>query len=185
MKIKEIIIVEGRDDTAAINRAVEAQTIETHGFGISRKTWELIEKAYEDPNLGIIIFTDPDHAGDEIRRRVRERFPGAGEAFLAREDATKAGDIGIENAEPEAIRDALSKAHCTQVSSGEGGYTFTKADLLAGGLTGAADSMKKREIVGKALGIGGGNAGAFLKKLNFFGIKKEDFYEALRIADNK
>ncbi len=32
MIIKEAIIVEGRDDTAAINRAVSALTIETHGF---------------------------------------------------------------------------------------------------------------------------------------------------------
>ena len=33
-KIEEIIVVEGRDDTAAIRRAVDAVTIETHGFGI-------------------------------------------------------------------------------------------------------------------------------------------------------
>ena len=32
--IKEAIIVEGRDDTAAIRRAVSAMTIETHGFGM-------------------------------------------------------------------------------------------------------------------------------------------------------
>ena len=34
-KIREVIIVEGRDDTAAVLRAVDAQTIETHGFGMS------------------------------------------------------------------------------------------------------------------------------------------------------
>ena len=44
--IKEIIVVEGRDDTLAIKRAVEADTIETHGFGISEETWKLLEKAY-------------------------------------------------------------------------------------------------------------------------------------------
>ena len=32
--IKEAIIVEGRDDTTAIRRAVDAVTIETHGFGM-------------------------------------------------------------------------------------------------------------------------------------------------------
>ena len=40
--------MEGRDDTAAVKRAVDAQTIETHGFGIKKQTWELIEKAYQE-----------------------------------------------------------------------------------------------------------------------------------------
>lgn len=193
MKIKEIIVVEGRDDTAAINRAVDAQTIETHGFGIRKSTWELIDRAYNDPELGIIVFTDPDHAGNEIRRRVKERCPGCKEAFLARKDATKDGDIGIENAEPEAIIEALSKAHCTVWGQAEPGVKpaaggsgeFTKTDLVDAGLSGGEGALERREALGKALGIGGGNAGAFLKKLNHFGISKEEYYEALRIIDNK
>ena len=58
-KIEEVIVVEGRDDTAAVKRAIDGLTIETHGFGIRRETWALIEKAYREK--GIIIFTDPDH----------------------------------------------------------------------------------------------------------------------------
>ena len=68
--IKEIIVVEGRDDTAAIRQSVDAVTIETHGYGIRQSTWELIDKAYE--TTGIIIFTDPDTAGEQIRRRLAE-----------------------------------------------------------------------------------------------------------------
>ena len=45
-KIEEVIVVEGRDDTAAVKRAIDGLTIETHGFGIRRETWALIEKAY-------------------------------------------------------------------------------------------------------------------------------------------
>ena len=33
-KIKEAIVVEGRDDTLAVSKAVNAITIETHGFGL-------------------------------------------------------------------------------------------------------------------------------------------------------
>ena len=189
MRIKEIIVVEGRDDTAAINRAVDAETIETHGYGIRKETWELIDRAYGDPELGIIIFTDPDHAGNEIRRRVRERCPGAKEAFLTRADASKDGDIGIENATPEAIVEALSKvaevASATPVGVGENLPTFTKEDLIRNGLSGGADAAERREAVGKALGIGTGNSGAFLKKLNYFGITREAFNEALLGIDNK
>ena len=61
-------------------RAVDAVTIETHGFGIREETWQLIEKAYQ--TKGIIVFTDPDTAGEQIRRRIMKRFPEAKEAFL-------------------------------------------------------------------------------------------------------
>ena len=74
-KIREILVVEGRDDTAAIKKSVDAITIETHGYGITNKTWKLIEEAYNGP--GIIVFTDPDHAGEQIRRRIMEKFPEA------------------------------------------------------------------------------------------------------------
>ena len=178
MKIKEIIIVEGRDDTAAINRALDAQTIETHGYGIREKTWELIDRAYNDPALGIIIFTDPDHAGNEIRRRVKARCPNAKEAFLARADATKGDDIGIENAEPGAIIEALSKACATRVAT-EGSPAFTMQDLTDAGLAVGEGTADRREAVGKILGIGYANAGGFLKKLNHFGISREAFSDAI------
>ena len=170
MAVKEVIVVEGRDDTAAIKRAVDAETIETHGFGISRATWELIEKAYEEK--GIIIFTDPDYAGNEIRRRLTERFPDAGHAYLSRKDATKADDIGIENADPESIIEALSKAHYTHE---EKRAEFTADDLRQYGLVGRPQSADMRDRLGKALGIGYGNSKQFLSKLNKYGITREEF----------
>ena len=36
-KIKEIIVVEGKDDTVAIKRAVNADTIETTGSGLHKR----------------------------------------------------------------------------------------------------------------------------------------------------
>lgn len=176
MKIKEIIVVEGRDDTAAIKKSVEAITIETHGYGITDKTWELIARAYEDP--GIIVFTDPDHAGEQIRRRILKRFPQAKEAFLDRASAEKKGDIGIENADPDSIREALQKAHCSVMEPG--GENFTKEDMVLCGLVGHPDSSARREALGKKLGIGYGNGKIFLQRLNQFGITREDFVKALQ-----
>lgn len=177
MKIKEVIVVEGRDDTAAIKKSVDAITIETHGYGITNDTWKLIQKAYEEK--GIIVFTDPDHAGEQIRRRLLKKFPQAKEAFLERSDAQKSGDIGIENAAPDAIRDALSKAKCSFESEGKTD-TFTVEDMMQAGLIGQADSAQKRRILGKKLGIGFGNGKIFLQRLNKFDITKEEFLEALR-----
>ena len=69
MDIKEIIVVEGRDDTQAVQRAVRCETIETHGFGMPEDMWKSLDTAYR--NKGLIILTDPDHAGDGIRKRIK------------------------------------------------------------------------------------------------------------------
>ena len=59
--IKEVIVVEGRDDTVAIRRAVEADTIETGGSAINQRILKRIALAQE--RRGVIVLTDPDHAG--------------------------------------------------------------------------------------------------------------------------
>lgn len=174
MKIKETIVVEGRDDTAAIKRSVDALTIETHGYGIRPDTWDLIAKANE--TTGIIIFTDPDHAGEQIRKRLLERFPDAGEAFLERTEAEKDGDIGIENASPESIRRALEKARAREEGSGE---EFTADDMFRWGLAGRDGASERRTEVGKMLGVGFANSKTFLQRLNRFGITREEIEEVL------
>lgn len=175
MKIKETIVVEGRDDTAAIKRSVDALTIETHGYGIRPGTWDLIAKAYE--TTGIIIFTDPDHAGEQIRKRLLEKFPKAQEAFLERSDAEKDGDIGIENASPESIRSALKKARANEA---EKVADYTSDDMFRWGLSGADDASERRNELGRKLGVGFANSKTFLQRLNRFGIAREEIEKALR-----
>ena len=80
MKIKEIIVVEGKDDTVAIKRAVEADTIETNGSAIDQKIIEQIKLAAEV--RGVIIFTDPDFPGEKIRKKIIEKVPNCKHAFL-------------------------------------------------------------------------------------------------------
>ena len=189
VKINETVIVEGRDDTINLKRAVDCFTIETHGFGIRRETWEQIEKAYSE--RGIIIFTDPDHSGEEIRRKLTERFPDAGQAYIARRDALKKGDVGVENAEPEVIAGALlrardlmkRKAPLEEDISAKDPITMNDLDEL--GLSSGEGSRELRQEAGKALGIGYANAKGFLRKLSGFGIKREELYEAIFTIRNK
>lgn len=78
-KIKEIIIVEGKDDTLAIKRAVDADTIETNGSAINQSIIEQIRLAQN--TRGVIIFTDPDAPGEKIRKTIAEHVPGCKHAF--------------------------------------------------------------------------------------------------------
>ena len=163
-RIKESIVVEGRDDEIAILAAVEANVICTHGYGIKQSTLDEIKTAYE--SCGVIIFTDPDHAGQKIREKVLSVCPNAKQAFLTKDQALKGGDIGIENAKPKDIIAALKAAS----ASLGGSNRYTMADMDKLGLSGLPDSAKRREELGAKLGIGFGNAKTFLKKLNYMNI---------------
>ena len=101
---------------------------------------------------------------------------------MSRSQATGKGDIGIENASPGDIREALSKAHCTDYTGAE---IFKEEDLFKAGLAGRAESKGRRQELGRLLGIGGGNAKTFLNKLNGFNITREEFDETLRTIYHK
>lgn len=180
LSIEEAIVVEGRDDEIAVRKAIDALIIKTHGFGIRKETWTLIEKAYREK--GIIVFTDPDFSGEEIRRKITARCPNAKQAYLPLEEALQDGDIGVENATPEAILQAIQKAHSTveRVAADK----VTMEDLLELGLTGRTGSAARRTKAAAVLGIGYGNSKTFLKKVNAFGIDKEALIEALDEEEN-
>ena len=67
MKINEFIVVEGRDDTERVKRAVECDTIETNGSAINEQTLEVIRNAQQ--SRGVIVLTDPDFP--EIKLEVQ------------------------------------------------------------------------------------------------------------------
>ena len=172
--IKEVLIVEGKMDVAAINKAVDADCIITDGFHLRERTLADIKAAYE--KRGIIILTDPDSAGERIRKFLTERFPNAKHAYVPRIEATANDDIGIEQASPESIRAALSKVHTVEINPRE---EFTAAEMIKYGLSGGAESSKLRDKIGAILGIGYGNVKTFVKRLNSYGITRAEFLTAL------
>lgn len=172
--IKEIIVVEGRDDTAAIKRALDAEVIETHGLGITSETIDRIRLACM--RRGVIVFTDPDFPGEKIRDIISREVKNCKHAFLSKDKALKDGDVGIENAEPKDIIDALEKARMETVEKRE---EFTKADLLKYGLVGMKDANLKRDLIGRELGIGHCNSKQFLKRLNNYEVTRDEFEKAI------
>ncbi len=174
MIIKEVIVVEGKDDAAAVKKAVDAEIIITHGYGITGETFKRIEFAQK--RTGVIIFTDPDFAGEKIRKRISERIKGCKHAFLPREEATKDDDIGIENASVESIREALSKVRMEIKFKKK---EFSQRDLLLKDLVGTDNAAKRRDKLGKILGIGYCNSKQFLNRLNNYGITREEFERAI------
>jgi ribonuclease M5 len=178
MKIKELIVVEGRDDTAAIKRAVQADTIETGGSAINAATIRKIRLAQE--KRGVIVFTDPDYQGERIRKIISREVPGCKHAFIKREEGTKKGNVGVENATPETIIRALATVRTEMAEqSGE----ITAEDMVYYRLTSGADSKERRLRLGELLGIGYANAKQMLQRLNAFQISREEFEKAMATID--
>lgn len=167
-------------DTVAIHRALEADTIETGGFTLAPYTLQQIKVAYE--KRGIIILTDPDGAGERIRKYLTERFPNAGQAFIPKYKATANNDVGIEQAQPEAILEALSKVRYHEYSPKD---EFTINDLFKYDLNGSPKAGARRDALGAELGIGYGNVKRFLERLNHYGVSRQEFLAALEKIGEK
>jgi ribonuclease M5 len=177
-KIKEIIVVEGKCDTLAIKRAVEADTIETNGSEISMDTLNRIKRAHE--SRGVIVFTDPDFPGKRIRQIISEYVPGCKHAYLAKADALAKGDkgVGVEHASKAAIIEALM--HVREEMAEPETELISWEDLMAAGLTGGTGSKQRREIIGAELRIGYMNAKQLYKRLNMFRVTRAEFQQALQ-----
>ncbi len=178
--IKETIVVEGKSDMIAVRNAIDADVIITGGMGFSKATIELIKKA--QASRGVIILTDPDHAGEKIRRIISDRVKGIKHAFVPLEEAQTEDDIGIENASPESIKKALSMARTEEEGCVE---EFGINDMVIYGLSGQEGSAMLRSLIGKTLGIGYTNGKQFLRRLNRYGITREEFEHAYeKIVNN-
>lgn len=178
--LKEVVVVEGKSDIRKVQQAFDCECIATEGFTLRPSVLAQIAVAYE--KRGIIILTDPDTAGERIRRFLTKKFPQAQHAFVPREEATANDDVGIEQASLDAIRKAFAILHTESISSSA---LFTERDLFAHGLNGFPDSASKRAKVGARLGIGYGNSKQFLYRLNHYGIGREAFLEALQVIEEE
>ncbi|MFD1427972.1 ribonuclease M5 [Kroppenstedtia sanguinis] len=182
LSVKEVIVVEGRNDTEALRRAVRADTIETRGSAVGSDVIAEVKRALDA--RGVIILTDPDGAGERIRRIVSREVPGCKHAFISQEEARGAHGLGVEHAAPEVIRQALAKARHEAGEPFATGVSWER--YREAGLVGHPKSRLLREKLAVALGIGYGNAKQFFRRLHLLHITAKEFEEALhRVGEDE
>lgn len=182
-KIKEIIVVEGRDDTRRIKESVNADTIETNGSAINAEILEQIKKAQK--LRGVIVFTDPDFPGEKIRKTISQAVPGVKHAFLKREEArpTHKGSLGIEHASPEVIRASLEAVYTETTYSIK--EPISRTFLMEMGLLNDPSAKERRQKLGEALRIGYTNGKQLKKRLEMFAITEQTIRETLEAKEEK
>ena len=163
LKIKQAIIVEGKYDKIRLSNLVDAMIIPTNGFELykNKETAELIKMLSK--KTGIIILTDSDSAGFQIRSRLRNITRG-GEVInvyipdiIGKERRKRSpsaeGKLGVEGVDDEILLEAFRKAGVFAEERTVPKDPITKADLMERGLVGGENSAEKRTKLQRSLGL--------------------------------
>lgn len=121
-RIREAIVVEGRYDKNTLAQVVDAVIIETRGFGVFTDDELLALLRRLADTCGVIVLTDSDGAGFQIRNRVKSALGGAVKhAYIPEIEGkerrkrigSRAGTLGVEGMRPETLLRALRDAGAT------------------------------------------------------------------------
>ena len=165
IRIREVIVVEGRYDKAALQNAVDAVIVDTAGFGIfsDREKLALLRRLAQV--RGLVVLTDSDSGGFLIRNYLKGAI-GNGQVKHAyipdipgrerrKKSPSREGKLGVEGMRPEVLEQALRRAGATIEGEEQDAKppVMTKAEFYALGLTGRPDSARRRQAVKKALDL--------------------------------
>lgn len=171
LRIKEVVVVEGRYDKIKLSSILDAVIVVTDGFGIFKdRDKQSLIRSYAD-SVGILTCTDSDGAGlvirgflsglvppDKIRHVLIPTIPGRERRKSA---PSKEGTLGVEGVDAEILRKLfLPFALPTGSDINPGGdpsvpaadvptasadaEPITRGDLYGDGLMGSPDASAKR-----------------------------------------
>lgn len=164
IKIDKPIIVEGKYDKITLENVVDALIISTDGFGIFKNIDKCrMIKMLAQQNDGIIVMTDSDNAGSQIRAYLKNivgespiinvYVPSIKGKEKRKSAYSKQGLLGVEGMTPEVIIDALKKSGINAENVANKKSKITKTDIFELGLSGCSDSALNRKRLLEFLGL--------------------------------
>ena len=160
LKLREVIVVEGRYDRNTLSQVVDALIFETGGFGIFHHPEKLEALRMLAEQRGLIILTDSDGAGFVIRNRlkgllpqdrIRQAYVPAVEGKEKRkEKPSRQGLLGVEGMRPEVLIEALRRAGATE---NDNEPWASSALFFSLGLTGKNGSVQLRKKLAESLDL--------------------------------
>ena len=165
LRVRQAIIVEGRYDKAKLHSLVDATIVTTDGFGVFRNREKLAYIRRLAAQTGIIILTDSDAAGFRIRgflagavdpsQVTHVYIPDLFGKERRKTQPSAEGKLGVEGIPAQTLLAALRRAGVAveETSAPAGARWLTKADFVAWGLSGGADSAARRRALLSRLGL--------------------------------
>lgn len=160
--VKQAVIVEGRYDKIKLSSIVDGLIISTEGFRIFKDKDKRLLISCLAKTDGIIVFTDSDSAGQQIRNHIKS-IAKDGKIFHVyapqtrgkekrKNQPSKEGLLGVEGLSESVIEKAFSLAGIDSRSACPT-EPITKADFYLDGLSGRPGSETKRKQLMKRLSI--------------------------------
>ena len=159
LKIELPIIVEGKYDKNTLLQIVDAPVITTGGFSVfnSKEKQVFLKKLAE--RGGVIVLTDSDAGGDQIRRFLSSVLPKDKifNLYIPRIEGkekrktkpSKSGVLGVEGMKRETIEKLLSPFASAEGvlknQSQQNARMITKLDFFEDGLSGGEGSSERRK----------------------------------------
>ncbi|MBQ9993559.1 MAG: DUF4093 domain-containing protein [Clostridia bacterium] len=164
IKLKEVVIVEGKYDKIRLESLIDAIIITTDGFGIFNDSEKrtLIRRMADE--RGLLILTDSDGAGFVIRNYISgwvdsSKIKHAYIPQLLGKERRKAapskeGTLGVEGMENEVLLSALRRAGVSTLSHGDTiSEPITRMTLFEDGVIGGDNSDVLRAKLLRELGL--------------------------------
>lgn len=162
--INQAIIVEGKYDKIKLEGIIDGTIITTDGFRIYKDKEKLaLIKAFAE-KTGVIILTDSDGAGFQIRNHLKSCIGGKGSIINVyipdifgkekrKREPSSEGKLGVEGVSREILLDAFEKAGIFTEPSGKLNPSITRQMLFEDGFIGAENSAVKREALCRSLSL--------------------------------
>ena len=162
IKIKEAVIVEGKYDKIKLSNILDTFIVETNGFQIykDKARRDFIKRLADE--RGIIILTDSDHSGFQLRNyismgiskdKIKHLYiPDIYGKEKRKTEPSKEGKLGVEGIEDKILINLFENAD-VEFSESENKELISNYDLFAAGISGGANSKEKRKKLLKSLNL--------------------------------
>lgn len=165
MRVREVILVEGKYDKIALSQVVDGLILTTGGFEIFKDPdrARLFRRLAQE--RGVVVLTDSDGAGLVIRNHLKGILPADQVKMAYIPDVPgkerrkrvpgQEGKLGVEGMAPAVLRQALERAGVGEVTGEEArkASPFTKATLYDLGLSGTPNAAQRRRALQKSLSL--------------------------------
>lgn len=162
IKVSEAVIVEGRYDKIKLSNILDALIIETNGFGIFKDKERLAFIRRLARERGIILITDSDHSGFQIRNYIANGIPKDRIKHIyipdiygkekRKKEPSKEGKLGVEGISDDILIKLFDKCgvYCKTVSPEN---RITNYDLYTAGISGTENAGIKRKKLLRSLDL--------------------------------
>lgn len=156
-KIAPAVVVEGKYDKIRLSNIIDGVILVTDGFQIYKRRDQLdLIRRYAE-TTGIVILTDADAAGFQIRGFLKGAIPkgkiwhvyipGIHGKERRKAERSAEGLLGVEGMPDDVLLDALTRAGVFDEAPPDRKNDITPAVLYRHGLTGTADCSARRRTL--------------------------------------